>query len=133
MCVTKRASILRNGRGSICCRKSGPQSIKTRVCSVSNKAEVRKRLSLGSLLLHTLQLQPMTGTPLDVPVPRKVKVIFGTNDSFILAVRESDLTDSLPLIYSPCFKNTIRFIKKIHFQTFPTTPSRSLAKPRKTI
>ena len=44
-----------------------------RVVAVSNKAEVRKRLSRGSLLLQTAQLQPNTGTPLDVPVPRKVR------------------------------------------------------------
>jgi len=36
-----------------------------RVVAVSNKAEVRKRLSRGSLLLQTAQLQPNTGTPLD--------------------------------------------------------------------
>ena len=44
-----------------------------RVFAVSNKAEVRNRLSRGSLLLQTSQLQPSTGTPLEVPVPRKVK------------------------------------------------------------
>ena len=44
-----------------------------RVFAVSSRAEVRNRLSRGSLLLHTSQLQPSTGTPLDVPVPRKVK------------------------------------------------------------
>ena len=44
-----------------------------RVFAVSSRAEVRNRLSRGSLLLHTSQLQPSTGTPLEVPVPRKVK------------------------------------------------------------
>jgi hypothetical protein len=42
-----------------------------RVVSVSSKADVRSRLSFVLLLLHTLQLQPMTGTPLEVPVPKK--------------------------------------------------------------
>ena len=42
-----------------------------RVFAVSNKAEVRNRLSRGSLLLQTSQLQPSTGTPLEVPVPRE--------------------------------------------------------------
>lgn len=41
------------------------------VFSVSNKAEVRKRLSRGSVLLQTSQLQPRTGTPFEVPVPKE--------------------------------------------------------------
>lgn len=44
--------------------------------------EVRYRLSRGSSLVHTLQLQATTGTPVEVPVPRKVifilVVLFGT-------------------------------------------------------
>ena len=38
-------------------------------------ADVRKRLSRGSLDVQTLQLQPITGMPCDVPVPRNVKCI----------------------------------------------------------
>lgn len=39
---------------------------------VSTIAEVRRRLSRRSADVHTLQRQPMTGTPCEVPVPRKV-------------------------------------------------------------
>ena len=53
----------------------GPASIRIRVFSVSINAAQRKRLSCGSLLRHTSQLQPKTGTPLDVPVPNKVTFI----------------------------------------------------------
>ena len=53
-----------------------------RVFSVSNKAEVRKRLSRGSVLLQTSQLQPRTGTPFEVPVPKNVKYLIGS-DIFI--------------------------------------------------
>ena len=56
--------------------KSGPQSIKIRVPpSLSNNAEVRKRLSLESVDWQTLQVQPKAGTPQLVPVPKKVKFI----------------------------------------------------------
>ena len=47
----------------------------TLVVSVSMSAEVRRRLSCGSWLRHTLQLQPTTGTPHDVPVPKNVSFI----------------------------------------------------------
>ena len=40
--------------------------------SVSTNAAQRSRLSRGSLLRHTSQLHPKTGTPLDVPVPNNV-------------------------------------------------------------
>lgn len=43
--------------------------------------EVLVLLSLKSIDLHTLQVHPITGTPCDVPVPRKViiksEVLFG--------------------------------------------------------
>lgn len=44
----------------------------TVVCSSSIKTEERSRLSFASVERHTLQLQAMTGTPWEVPVPRKV-------------------------------------------------------------
>ena len=34
-----------------------------------------KRLSLGSFDLHTSQLQAITGTPYEVPVPKKITSI----------------------------------------------------------
>jgi hypothetical protein len=39
---------------------------------IVSMAEVLKRLSRRSGDLHTTQLQAITGTPMDVPVPRKV-------------------------------------------------------------
>ena len=40
--------------------------------SVSTKMDVRSRLSRGSVLVHTGHVQPVSGTPVDVPVPRNV-------------------------------------------------------------
>jgi len=40
------------------------------------KAEQRNRLSRGSADVHTAQGQAITGTPCDVPVPKKVTLIF---------------------------------------------------------
>ena len=56
----------------ICWRKSGPQSNRILVCSVSTNTEVRKRLSRASVLRHTLHEQPICGTPVLVPVPKNV-------------------------------------------------------------
>jgi hypothetical protein len=42
------------------------------------KMEQRKRLSFKSVDLHTAQVQAITGTPWEVPVPRKVTFIFQT-------------------------------------------------------
>jgi hypothetical protein len=56
-------------------RKSGPQSISNRVCSVSTSAEHLNRLSFAFVLWQTSHWQPMVGTPHDVPVPNKVSFI----------------------------------------------------------
>ncbi len=53
-------------------RKSGPASMTIRTPHASTMAEVRRRLSRLSADVQTLQRQPMTGTPCEVPVPRKV-------------------------------------------------------------
>ena len=91
-----------------------------RVFAVSNKAEVRNRLSRGSLLLQTSQLQPSTGTPLEVPVPRKVKPPLKPPPT--PPKGGEPLMDSSLLISSSCFngycclyvllssKNTFRFL-----------------------
>ncbi len=42
-------------------------------CSI--RTETRRRLSRGSSDVHVSQLQAMEGTPVDVPVPRKVSFI----------------------------------------------------------
>lgn len=57
--------------GYHCQRKSGPQSINIRFPSVSTKIEARRRQSRGSLLVHTSHWQPISGLPVDVPVPKK--------------------------------------------------------------
>lgn len=44
----------------------------TVVVPSSIKIEVRKRLSRGSVDWHVLHSHAMTGTPCEVPVPRKV-------------------------------------------------------------
>lgn len=43
-------------------------------------ADVRVRLSRGSLLVHTWQLHPMRGMPKDVPVPRKRIIVMVSCD-----------------------------------------------------
>jgi hypothetical protein len=45
------------------------------VVGVSIKIEVRKRLSRGSVDLHTSQLHDTIGTPPEVPVPKKVTLM----------------------------------------------------------
>lgn len=54
---------------NICSRKSGPQSISITAPSVCNKEDARKRLSRGSAEVQTSHLQPISGTPVDVPLP----------------------------------------------------------------
>jgi hypothetical protein len=51
----------------------------TRWASVSvhwRAAEGRRRRSRGSVEVHTGQVQPRVGTPIEVPLPRKVRVAF---------------------------------------------------------
>ncbi|EKX89966.1 hypothetical protein HMPREF9999_01357 [Alloprevotella sp. oral taxon 473 str. F0040] len=43
----------------------------SRWSSVSNNAEQRSRLSRGSSDRQTLHEQPICGTPIEVPVPKK--------------------------------------------------------------
>ena len=43
---------------------------------VSTKRDVRSRESRGSWLVQTGHVQPISGTPVEVPVPRKVIFIF---------------------------------------------------------
>ena len=57
---------------NICNRKSGPQSMSIVVSPSSSNAEQRKRVSRGSDDVHTSHLQPTSGTPVDVPVPKNV-------------------------------------------------------------
>lgn len=43
---------------------------------VSTKRDVRSRELRGSWLVQTGHVQPVSGTPVEVPVPRKVIFIF---------------------------------------------------------
>ena len=43
---------------------------------VSTRSDVRRRESRGSVLVQTGHVQPVSGTPVDVPVPRNVIFIF---------------------------------------------------------
>ena len=70
------ASSLPKGMCDICWRKSGPQSRRMRLSSVSTNTDVRSRESRGSWLVQTGHVQPVSGTPVEVPVPRKVIFIF---------------------------------------------------------
>jgi hypothetical protein len=45
----------------------------------------------GSVEVHTAQVQPTIGTPVDVPVPRKVKVAEGAGMNGIVR-RSTDFT-----------------------------------------
>jgi len=51
--------------------------------SACSSAEQRNRLSCGSLEAHTAQGHAITGTPCDVPVPKKVTLIF---EFFLIAL-----------------------------------------------
>src|SRR5579859_1392551 len=59
-----------------CWRKSGVVSISTVWPSYSTNTDGRVRRSCGSSDVHTRQLQPMVGTPIDVPLPSTVRVAF---------------------------------------------------------
>src|ERR1700686_3543161 len=59
-----------------CWRKSGVVSISTERPSYSTKTEGRKRRSCESAEVHTRQLHPMVGTPIDVPLPSTVRMAF---------------------------------------------------------
>src|SRR6185436_6388767 len=43
------------------------------------RTETRKRLSRGSFEVQVSHSQPMEGTPVDVPVPRKVSFMIASN------------------------------------------------------
>src|ERR1700674_2000727 len=57
---------------SACWRKSGVVSMTTFWPLREIRRDGRKRLSCGSLELHTRQWQPSVGTPMDVPEPSTV-------------------------------------------------------------
>src|SRR5262249_8935699 len=59
-----------------CSRKSGVVSISTERPSYSTSTDGRVRRSCGSEEVHTRQLHPIVGTPIDVPLPSTVRMAF---------------------------------------------------------
>ena len=100
-------SILRkSARRSICSLKSGPQS--TRIVASSSvriHADVRKRLSRTSADRQTGQVHPISGTPVEVPLPNIV--------TCITKIRITELCASV----SPAFQSmlTLTLIKMHDF------------------
>src|SRR5437868_9743587 len=58
-----------------CCRKSAEVSTSTVRPACSTMIETRRRLSRGSSEVQVSHSQPIDGTPVEVPVPKKVNFI----------------------------------------------------------
>ena len=71
----KTASTFVSWWRSACWRRSGPESTRIEWVGVSIWMEERRRLFLVSVEVQVGQLQPMTGMPTEVEVPRKVMII----------------------------------------------------------
>lgn len=80
---------------SACWRKSEEVSTSIVLPACSIKIEARRRLSRGSLERHVSQSHAIDGTPVDVPVPRKVNFIKSIHH------RDTEATEFLSL-YSLC-------------------------------
>src|SRR5512135_717328 len=59
-----------------CSRKSGVVSMRTWRPPYSTSTDGRSRRSSGSADVQTRQVQPIVGTPIDVPLPSTVRVAF---------------------------------------------------------
>src|SRR5216684_2353411 len=71
-CVKRTKSSRGMGNFRSCKRRSGDVSIRKYFPNISIFTDCRSRLLRGSLEVQTVQAQPMTGTPVLVPLPRKV-------------------------------------------------------------
>src|SRR5947199_8886729 len=80
-----------------CCRKSEEVSTSTVCPPCSIRIETRRRLSRGSSETHVSHSQPMEGTPVDVPVPKKVSFISVVSGQWSVVSRNQFLTDHRPL------------------------------------
>src|SRR5690606_37370786 len=60
---------------SACSRRSGPESMRMVACGEVTRMDERVRLLHGSVDVQTGQWHPITGTPTEVPVPRKVMLV----------------------------------------------------------
>lgn len=69
VCHQYAVYLLKEEARSICSLKSGPQSINITASSVCSRDDARKRLSRGSVEVQTGQVQPISGTPVEVPLP----------------------------------------------------------------
>src|SRR6185503_10996531 len=77
-CVIRTASRCLRPKRSACCRKSDEVSTRTVRPACSTITDTRRRLSLGSSEVQVSHSQPIEGTPVEVPVPRKVnRIIVG--------------------------------------------------------
>src|SRR5437867_3655488 len=74
-CVKRMKSSRGIGSRSSCRRRSGVVSMRKNLPFASIFADCLRRLFRGSPEEQMLQLQPTTGTPVEVPVPRKVTII----------------------------------------------------------
>src|SRR5258707_6790715 len=66
-----------------CWRKSGVVLMTPVGPSYSNSREGRVRWACGSADVHTRQLHPIVGTPIDVPLPKTVSMAFISWLSFL--------------------------------------------------
>ena len=73
-----------------------------RLPSVSIIAEVRRRLSRLSSERHTAHWQPITGTPCDVPVPRKLIFIATKIQNKTRKERQSQIFFQCPIVRHYC-------------------------------
>src|SRR5689334_5798138 len=71
-------------------RNSGGVSIRMLPCAVVMTAAQRFRQLRGSVEVHTSQSQPRAGTPVEVPVPRKVNRRFVMQSSYYLEERTAE-------------------------------------------
>jgi hypothetical protein len=88
----RTASSRRKPNRNACWRKSDDVSTRTVWPPCSMITETRRRLSRGSSERHVSHSQPIDGTPVEVPVPRKVSFILVW--SLVFGVRPLALVES---------------------------------------
>ena len=105
---------LKEDARNICSRKSGPQSINITASSVYNKDDARNRLSRGSAEVQTSHLQPISGTPVDVPLPNILSFI-----PSIFYLPNKSLFE-VPLQFIPLMPSgtSKHFLYKVHFRMY---------------
>ncbi len=65
---------------------SGVVSTRMLAVGVSTKMDERVRLSRGSVDWQTAHLQPIIGTPCDVPEPSTVTIILEAGDGIVMSM-----------------------------------------------